>query len=298
MVDSAPKAKRKVPIPRVISCVRCGCDVVSNSNNRKYCDGCRLIVAQESIAKSTAKGMEKYWETKAERIFKCEQCSCEFVGRKGQNKFCTPDCRRLATLDRLKDIRSDDGVRVAGSPCIRCDAPLESRHGRALYCEDCRKVVDKEKSDRYAERNREELLLRGREHNAKRSKDPAYIEWRRGYSKNYTARKRANPRERLDHRVSQLVRGGLRGAKDGRTWESLVGYTIDDLYRHLERQFLPKMSWENIGKWHVDHILPRSMFNYETAECPDFKACWAITNLRPLWAADNYKKSDTRTHLI
>lgn len=95
-----------------------------------------------------------------------------------------------------------------------------------------------------------------------------------------------------------MVRNGLKGGKAGRSWKALVGYTLDDLAAHLERQFLPKMTWANMGRWHIDHILPRSMFTYETAEDEGFKACWALSNLRPLWGRDNLKKSDTRTHLL
>lgn len=297
-IDSSPKAKRKVPAPRIIACQRCGVSVVSNSNNRRYCDDCRKIVDQESIIKATAVGMEKYWANKTEKIFQCEVCSCDFVGRKGQNKYCSPNCRRISTLARLKDARSESGAHVAGDPCVRCGTALDKSHGSALYCVECRKIVDREKGGRYAEKNREELRQRGREHNARRAKDPRYIKWQRNYLKEYTAKRRKDPRHKLDHRISQLVRNGLGGSKKGRTWESLVGYTIDDLIVHLERQFSPGMGWENIGDWHVDHILPRSMFKYETENCPDFKACWAITNLRPLWAAENIKKSDNRTLLI
>jgi hypothetical protein len=39
-------------------------------------------------------------------------------------------------------------------------------------------------------------------------------------------------------------------------------------------------------------------FKFETPEDPDFKACWALSNLRPLWSTDNIRKSDKRTHLL
>lgn len=67
---------------------------------------------------------------------------------------------------------------------------------------------------------------------------------------------------------------------------------------HLERQFLPGMSWDNMSEWHIDHILPRVMFHYETSADPGFSECWALTNLRPLWAKDNIDKGGKRLHLI
>lgn len=58
------------------------------------------------------------------------------------------------------------------------------------------------------------------------------------------------------------------------------------------------MSWNNYGEWHVDHIVPVASFSFASADDADFKACWAITNLRPLWADANMQKHDKRTHLI
>ncbi|MDK4727471.1 hypothetical protein [Rhizobium phaseoli] len=166
-----------------------------------------------------------------------------------------------------------------------------------LYCAECRKIADKIKGERWKLDNPERYAKMKAEAAKRRDESLSYQEWRRNYGREYSAKKRKDPRVRLDYRISQLVRSGLYN-KNGRTWESLVGYSVDKLYAHLERQFLPGMSWENMGAWHVDHILPRSMFTYDTPDCPDFKACWAITNLRPLWAEDNLKKSDNRTHLI
>jgi hypothetical protein len=115
-----------------------------------------------------------------------------------------------------------------------------------------------------------------------------------------TARRRQDPRYRLRYAISNGIRISIqRGGKNGRSWEQLVGYTVDDLMRHLERQFLKGMTWENYGpEWHVDHIVPDSSFDYDTPDCAEFSAAWALTNLRPLWANDNVRKSDKRLFLI
>ncbi|MEQ1901858.1 MAG: hypothetical protein ABL866_14140 [Devosia sp.] len=98
--------------------------------------------------------------------------------------------------------------------------------------------------------------------------------------------------------MSQLVRAGLGAQKGGRTWESLVGYSVRDLAKHLERQFLPGMTWQNMGDWEIDHIVPRATFSYRSVDDPDFRACWAMNNLRPLWADQNRSKSAKRLFLI
>ncbi len=94
------------------------------------------------------------------------------------------------------------------------------------------------------------------------------------------------------------MKGGIRrslrnSSKEGRMWESLVGYTWGDLKRHIEKQFILGMSWENYGPvWHIDHKIPISAFNFSSPEDIDFKRCWSLKNLQPLWANDNVRKQD------
>lgn len=107
-----------------------------------------------------------------------------------------------------------------------------------------------------------------------------------------------DPAYALDKRMALAIRLSLRGSKAGRSWEALVGYSLEELVRHIEKQFLPGMSWNNMGKWHVDHIVPKSAFTYESADDPEFRAAWALSNLRPLWAPANLSKGAKRLHLV
>ena len=87
----------------------------------------------------------------------------------------------------------------------------------------------------------------------------------------------------------------LHGIKNGRHWEDLVGYTVSELKNHLEKKFKKGMTWENYGQWHIDHKIPMSVFNYQRPEDIDFKKCWALENLQPLWRIENIKKSNKLT---
>lgn len=86
------------------------------------------------------------------------------------------------------------------------------------------------------------------------------------------------------------VNNSLREGKGGRSWERLLGFTLADLMAHLEAQFLPGMTWDNRGEWHIDHIRPLCSFSFQTPDDPQFREAWALTNLQPLWAADNLRK--------
>lgn len=115
-------------------------------------------------------------------------------------------------------------------------------------------------------------------------------------------RYRSNPKVMIRKRMSAAVRASLSwelaGKKSDRSWQALVGYTASDLKAHIERQFLAGMSWDNAGDWHIDHIVPVSSFTFTSFECADFRACWALTNLRPLWAEENMKKGAKVLNLL
>jgi hypothetical protein len=96
----------------------------------------------------------------------------------------------------------------------------------------------------------------------------------------------------LSKNLSRQIRKSIHKNKDGYHWEYLLGYTLQDLIIHLEKQFKDGMSWENMGLWHVDHIKPVSSFSFNSYEDLEFKRCWSINNLQPLWALENMRKSN------
>lgn len=111
-------------------------------------------------------------------------------------------------------------------------------------------------------------------------------------------RRHSRPDLQLRGRMARAVRRALAGAKNGGKTFALLGYSLNELRTHLERQFLKGMSWENIGEWHIDHIVPLSSFEITNAQCDGFRRAWALTNLRPLWAGENVRKSSKREFLI
>ena len=99
-------------------------------------------------------------------------------------------------------------------------------------------------------------------------------------------------KNKVSFNFSRRMRKSLNGIKESKSWESLVDYSMEELKCHLENQFTEGMSWENYGKWHIDHILPVSSFNIQDLNDDDFKKCWSLDNLQPMWAEENIKKSN------
>ncbi len=104
-------------------------------------------------------------------------------------------------------------------------------------------------------------------------------------------RRKHSVKLRINESMGAMIYLALKEKKNGYKWEDLVGYTCEDLMTRLESQFKEGMSWDNKGKWHIDHIIPRSHFHFNSPEDTEFKECWAISNLQPLWEKDNLTKS-------
>ena len=75
------------------------------------------------------------------------------------------------------------------------------------------------------------------------------------------------------------------------TWD-ILDFVPSELKSHLEKQFVNGMTWSNYGKWHIDHIIPIDFFQYTNISDVEFKMCWRLENLQPLWASENIQKSN------
>lgn len=77
-----------------------------------------------------------------------------------------------------------------------------------------------------------------------------------------------------------------------------LGCSIEELKTYLENKFYPNprtgevMTWDNwsLKGWHIDHIRPLADFDLTNRE--DFLKACHYTNLQPLWAKENLKKSN------
>ena len=91
----------------------------------------------------------------------------------------------------------------------------------------------------------------------------------------------------------RLKRGVQRGMKDkaaNSNWPDYLGYSVDELIDHIESQFTDGMGWHNMSEWHIDHVVPICAFDIQSADSEDFKRCYSLDNLMPVWAEDNMNK--------
>mgnify|MGYP003624585477 CR=1 FL=1 len=104
-----------------------------------------------------------------------------------------------------------------------------------------------------------------------------------------------SPQKRLHNNVQGSMNSDIIGDILGGSWVNFVDFTSEDLMSHMESLFHDGMDWSNYGRggWVMDHITPKAKFNYIKVSDFDFKECWSLSNLRPLWELDNIRKSQT-----
>jgi len=110
-------------------------------------------------------------------------------------------------------------------------------------------------------------------------------------------RRKEDPCFKMDQYFRSQFRTALDDDKAEHTKEIVertLGYTIKEFVVHIENQFEEGMNWNNhsLTGWHIDHKMPVSLLPYDSTDHPNFKKCWALENLQPLWAQDNLSKGN------
>lgn len=110
----------------------------------------------------------------------------------------------------------------------------------------------------------------------------------------YRQRQKAKNNDRIGHLMRQAL--AVRG--ESPTVYAELGYTIAELRAHLERQFTKGMTWERFtaGEIHIDHITPQASFDLSDPD--QWRACWSLGNLRPMWWRENIAKGAQQHFLL
>lgn len=196
---------------------------------------------------------------------------------------------------------------ITEKKCYRCQTikPVSeyNRHkneigGYKNQCRECCKAIRKENyarnkdkqnvaAKRYKEEHKKEISEASKVY---RKANPDKVKkWKRAeYSK-----RRNNKQTVIEEAVGRAIRKRIKFNKQFGHWKEVLGYTVEDLMEHLEKKFTPEMNWDNYGTyWHIDHIRPKSWFEYTSTDSEAFKQCWALDNLQPLEASLNCSKGN------
>jgi hypothetical protein len=129
-----------------------------------------------------------------------------------------------------------------------------------------------------------------REDNKEKRKE--YDRTRNDYRRKYSNEKRGKD---LNYKLCHYLRSRFNKVlKKNKTNKNnsimyLLGCTLDEYKKHIEKQWVLDWDWNNYGKiWEIDHIKPCSKFDLTKEE--EQKLCFHYSNLQPLSITDNRKK--------
>lgn len=187
---------------------------------------------------------------------------------------------------RAAGYKSTDHVRAWYHKNIDHAREYGRKKARELYRKDTKKYLAQART--YYYRHHERVLERARNY-LSRNREAVNLRALIRHRELYRSSPEFNLRTKVSARLRRMVLD-----KAGITTEQILGYARQELVAHIERQFTKGMSWERLlaGEIHIDHIIPVSHFRCSSINEPGFKACWALSNLRPMWAKDNLSKQD------
>lgn len=98
----------------------------------------------------------------------------------------------------------------------------------------------------------------------------------------------SKPEYKIAHSLRRRLWFVMQGKRKDCKMLELLGCTLAEFKVYLESQFDSKMTWDNYGEWHIDHIVP--LCSVDVTNNEELKKVSHYSNLRPYWALDNKKK--------
>lgn len=221
----------------------------------------------------------------------CNKCSveknvCEFHNhnreKDGYYHECK-ECRKIKSKNDYFNNKKNNKLIITGKTCSSCfinkDINLYHKHigskdGYRSMCKECRSHKFKNDYDNFSDSHRQR-------------NNKYRVNNREKYNKYFRKRYINKPHLYAWRGMLNSVIRRMGGKKESTTFD-ILGYSAEDLKKHLEKLFTEGMSWDNWGEWHIDHKIPISKFK----DSDDPKIINSLDNLQPLWALDNIKKSN------
>jgi hypothetical protein len=163
-----------------------------------------------------------------------------------------------------------------------------SKCGLHSRCKLCKKLLETERR----KKNPEKALLRDKFFREKyKDKIASYIkDYAQKNKKRLNEKKRKRYHNDPKYKMKQILRRRFYDVIV-KKYQSYMefGCSIEELCLYIESKFSNGMTWGNHGEWHIDHIKPCCAF--DLTDPKQQKECFHYSNLQPLWAVDNLKKS-------
>lgn len=176
---------------------------------------------------------------------------------------------------------------------------------RKQYNQDNKEII-KEKNKIYYEKNKNRILIQCRKYNENNKekisnqkkeyrKRPEIMEHIKIKNEEYLETRKEKIKNRrktdLNFKISEILRSKFNREIKRNKYSKFLGCDIDFFKKWLEYRFNENMNWKNMGtKWHIDHILPISKFNFSNLN--EIRICYNWTNLQPLESEKNMSKSN------
>lgn len=262
----------------------------------KTCSKCSGSKPEDCFHKDNTKKDGLYTVCKQCRVRTCRDYRTKNLDiiKNKQKEFYTKNRQKMS--QRAKEYRNNnlENIKARKHAYYLENKQQISQKRREQYQNKKHLLLEKAEKARkenpeYFKKRRAEQYLKNKQRERLKSK-----EWNRNnkhrvseYVKN---RRKNNP----EVKMAQVLRNATRRAfkkinadKPNKTLK-LLGCNVGEFIAYFEKLFSPGMTWENHGKWHIDHKVPLSAVKTKEEM---IKLCH-YTNLQPLWAADNIKKGD------
>lgn len=121
--------------------------------------------------------------------------------------------------------------------------------------------------------------------------DPVAVEKYRKYTREkQRARIKTDTHFMIRKKLGTRINMALKHYQKAAGTVALLGCSLAECRKHLEKLWKPGMSWSNCGRggWHIDHIKPCVSFDLRDPE--QQRACFHFSNLQPLWQWENLSK--------
>lgn len=242
------------------------------------CNECKKLNQINLVRKREARSVEREAEKKLSIL---QRPRDKFEKRLDAMLAKHPDCRIMNEIEYDGYTVTPDGYvrEIERSRAIRLNRSTEHLYFKYF-------APDKSMDDHYVDFSTMKLIKFGTL--SKRGRPSTNVNRIKKIERD---RKRQDPIWRLKNSITSRFCQWMQGTKTKSTWK-YVDYTLGELKEHLEALFVDGMTWENYGLtgWHVDHVIPRDNFDMNSPS--DIVECWKMSNLQPLWAEDNLKKSN------